>query len=94
MVNLRNLTMLKYMVSIRKTAMYLEFMAEIHHHIEVENNSNLETSKLSKDVQLGGKHKLNTRINAPKQIGNGKETKMERKGRMRIKEEIIESKIK
>ncbi len=55
MAGLRNSTMLKYMVSISENATYPELIAEIHHHIEAENTSNLEASKLSQEVLLGGK---------------------------------------
>ena len=58
MAGLRNSTMLKYMVSTSENAVYPELIIEICHHIEAEKTSNLDASKLSQEVPLGGKHKL------------------------------------
>ena len=81
MVELRSSIMLKYLVYVGETTTYAELNIEIHHHIEAENNSNLEFSKFNQDILLGGKCKLETQINTPKQDRNGngniKRTRME-----------------
>lgn len=72
---MRNSTILKYLVSVGKldTVSYPELIAEICHHIEVKKASNLEASKLSQDVLLGGgKRKIDSQVEYPKQdAGNG-----------------------
>ncbi|KAL5570453.1 hypothetical protein UlMin_027028 [Ulmus minor] len=83
MARLRNSTVLKYLVSVGKpnTVSYPELIDEIRHHINAEKASNLEASKLSQDVLLGGgKRKLNSQVGASKQNGddNGKKSKYEK----------------
>ena len=62
MAGLRNSTMLKYMVSISENVTYPELIIEIRRHIEAEKTSNLKASKLSQEVLLGGKHKLDAQV--------------------------------
>ncbi|KAL5569919.1 hypothetical protein UlMin_026494 [Ulmus minor] len=83
MAGLRNSTVLKYLVSVEKpnTVSYPELINEIRRHINAEKASNLEASKLSQDVLLGGgKRKLNSQVGASKQNGddNGKKSKYEK----------------
>ena len=47
MANLKNSTMLKYMVSVSENATYPEFIIEICRRIEIEKTSNLEANKNS-----------------------------------------------
>ncbi|KAL5542557.1 hypothetical protein UlMin_010267 [Ulmus minor] len=56
MVGLRNSTVLKYLVSVGKpdTMSYPELITEIRRHIDAEKASNLDASKLSQDILLGG----------------------------------------
>ncbi|KAL5571243.1 hypothetical protein UlMin_020840 [Ulmus minor] len=56
MAGLRNSTVLKYLVSIGKPDMvsYPELITEIRRHIDAEKASNLDASKLSQDILLGG----------------------------------------
>ena len=82
MVGLRNSTIFKYLVSIGKpnTVSYLERIDEIRRHINAKKASNLEASKLSQDMLLGGgKRKLNSQVGTSKQNGvdNGKKSKYE-----------------
>ena len=67
MVRLRNSTILKYLVSVRKpdTVSYPKLIAEIHCHIDAKRASNLEASKLSQDIRFGGgKRKLDSQVEA------------------------------
>ena len=80
MVGLRNSTILKYLVSVGKldTVSYPELISEIRRHIDAEKASNLEASKLSQDMLLGGgKRKQDSQVEAFKQNGNnnGKKSK-------------------
>ena len=70
MVGLRNSTMLKNIALISENATYLELIAEIRRHIEAEKTSNLEASKLSQEVLLGGKRKLDYQISTSKPNNN------------------------
>ena len=56
MARLRNSTVLKYLVSVGKPNMisYPELIVEIRRHIDAEKESNLEASKLSQYILLGG----------------------------------------
>ncbi|KAL5557373.1 hypothetical protein UlMin_039609 [Ulmus minor] len=56
MAGLRNSTILKYLVSVGKpdTVSYPELITEIRRHIDAEKASNLDASKLSQDILLGG----------------------------------------
>ena len=56
MARLRNSTVLKYLVSVKKpdTVSYPELINEIRCHIDAEKASNLDASKLSQDILLGG----------------------------------------
>ena len=62
--------MLKYVVSISENAMYPELIVEIRRHMESKKTSNLGASKLRQEVQLGGKHKLDTQVSASKENNN------------------------
>ena len=80
MAGLKNSTDFKYLVSIGKpdTVSYPKLINEIHRHIDVENASNLDTSKLSQDILLGGgKGKMDSQVGPFKQDGgnNGKKNK-------------------
>ena len=58
MARLRNATVLKYMISVKDNISYLELIIEILYHVQAERTSNLKASKLSQDILLGGKHRL------------------------------------
>ena len=78
MARLRNSTVFKYLVSIGKpnTVSYPELIDEIHCHINAEKASNLEASKLSQDMLLGGrKRKLNSHVRTSKKNGDDNEKK-------------------
>ena len=62
MAGLRSATVLKYMVSVKEDISYPELITKICHHIQVEKTSDLEASKLSQDMLLGGKCKLDSQI--------------------------------
>ena len=80
MAGLRNLTILKYLMSIGKpdTVSYPKLITEICYHIDAEKTSNLEASKLSQYILLGGgKRKMDSQVDLSKQDGgnNGKKNK-------------------
>ena len=60
MAGLRNATVLKYMISIKDNIYYPELIIEIRCHFQVDKTSDLEASKLSQDVLMGGKHMLDS----------------------------------
>ncbi|KAL5547487.1 hypothetical protein UlMin_002718 [Ulmus minor] len=83
MVGLRNLTVLKYLVSVGKpdTVSYPEIITEIRHHIDAEKASNLDASKLSQDILLGGgKRKMDSQVSRQDDENNGKKNKNEHRG--------------
>ena len=59
------------MLSISKNTTYLELIAEICYQIETEKTFYLDASKLSQEVLLVQKWKLDTQVSAPKQNNNG-----------------------
>ena len=70
MAGLRSATVLKYMVSIKEDISYLELILEVRRHIQAEKTSDLEASKLSQDILLGGKHKIDSQAGPSKSEGN------------------------
>ena len=67
MAGLWNSTVLNYLVSVGKpnAVSYPELIAKIRHHIDAEKTSNLEASKLSQDILLGGgKRKHDSQVEA------------------------------
>ncbi|KAL5562775.1 hypothetical protein UlMin_032522 [Ulmus minor] len=78
MAGLRNSTVLKYLVSVGKpdTVSYPELITEIHRHIDAEKASNLDASKLSQDILLGGgKRKMDSQVSRQDDGKNGKKNK-------------------
>ena len=80
MAGLRNSTILKYLVLVGKpdTVSYPELINEICRHIDAEKASNLDASKLSQDILLGGgKRKMDSEVDPSKQDddNNGKKNK-------------------
>ncbi|KAL5573118.1 hypothetical protein UlMin_022715 [Ulmus minor] len=83
MAGLRNLTVLKYLVSVRKpdTMSYPELINEIRRHIDAEKASNLVASKLSQDILLGGgKRKMDLQVSKQDDGNNGKKKNGEQNG--------------
>ena len=73
MARLRNSIVFKYLLYVGKpdTVSYPELIAKIRHHIDTKKAYNLEASKLSQDILLGGgKRKLDSQVEAFKQNGN------------------------
>ncbi|KAL5583083.1 hypothetical protein UlMin_015525 [Ulmus minor] len=66
MAGLRSATVLKYMVSIKEDVSYPELISEVRHHIQAEKTSDLEASKLSQDILLGGKRKIDSQAGSSK----------------------------
>ena len=66
MVGLRSATVLKYMISIKEDISYPELITEIRCHIQVEKTFDLEASKLSQDILLRGKRKINSQAGPSK----------------------------
>ncbi|KAL5553983.1 hypothetical protein UlMin_041384 [Ulmus minor] len=66
MAGLRSATVLKYMVSIKEDVSYPELISEVRRHIQAEKTSDLEASKLSQDIILGGKHKIDSQAGSSK----------------------------
>ncbi|KAL5571187.1 hypothetical protein UlMin_020784 [Ulmus minor] len=78
MAGLRNSTVLKYKVSVGKpdTVSYSELIIEIRRHIDAEKASNLDASKLSQDILLGGgKRKMDSQVSRQDDRNNGKKNK-------------------
>ncbi|KAL5537655.1 hypothetical protein UlMin_045801 [Ulmus minor] len=78
MAGLRNSTVLKYLVSVGKpdTVSYPELITEIRRHIDAEKASNLDASKLSQDILLGGgKRKMDSQVSRQDDGSNGKKNK-------------------
>ncbi|KAL5564790.1 hypothetical protein UlMin_027954 [Ulmus minor] len=78
MAGLRNSTVLKYLVSVGKpdTVLYPELITEIRRHIDAEKASNLDASKLSQDILLGGgKRKMDSQVSRQDDGNNGKKNK-------------------
>ncbi|KAL5550050.1 hypothetical protein UlMin_000226 [Ulmus minor] len=78
MAGLRNSTVLKYLVSVGKpdTVSYPELITEIRRHIDAEKASNLDASKLSQDILLGGgKRKMDSQVSRQDDGNNGKKNK-------------------
>ena len=80
MARLRNSTVFKYLVSVRKldTVSYPKLITEIRRHIDAEKTSNLKASKLNQDILLGGgKREMDLQIDLSKQDdgNNGKKKK-------------------
>ncbi|KAL5580701.1 hypothetical protein UlMin_013143 [Ulmus minor] len=78
MAGLRNSTVLKYLVSVGKpdTVSYPELITEIRRHIDAEKASNLDASKLSQDILLGGgKRKIDSQVSRQDDGNNGKKNK-------------------
>ncbi|KAL5569081.1 hypothetical protein UlMin_025656 [Ulmus minor] len=71
MAGLRSATVLKYMVSIKEDVSYPELISEVRRHIQAEKTSDLEASKLSQDVLLGGKRKIDSQAGSSKAEENG-----------------------
>ncbi|KAL5566572.1 hypothetical protein UlMin_029736 [Ulmus minor] len=71
MAGLRSATVLKYMVSIKEDMSYPELISEVRHHIQAEKTSDLEASKLSQDILLGGKRKIDFQAGSSKTEENG-----------------------
>ncbi|KAL5544988.1 hypothetical protein UlMin_008772 [Ulmus minor] len=78
MAGLRNSTVLKYLVLVGKpdTVSYPELITEIRRHIDAEKASNLDASKLSQDILLGGgKRKMDSQVSRQDDGNNGKKNK-------------------
>ncbi|KAL5538453.1 hypothetical protein UlMin_044111 [Ulmus minor] len=78
MARLRNSTVLKNLVSVGKpdTVSYPELITEIRRHIDAEKASNLDASKLSQDILLGGgKRKMDSQVSRQDDGNNGKKNK-------------------
>ncbi|KAL5576345.1 hypothetical protein UlMin_018044 [Ulmus minor] len=76
MAGLRNSTVLKYLVSVGKpdTVSYPELITETRRHIDAEKASNLDASKLSQDILLGGgKRKMDSQVERLIQMGQLRE---------------------
>ncbi|KAL5543710.1 hypothetical protein UlMin_007494 [Ulmus minor] len=58
------------MISIKEDISYPELISEIRRHIQAENTSFLEASKLSQDILLGGKRKIDSQAGPSKSEGN------------------------
>ncbi|KAL5542111.1 hypothetical protein UlMin_009821 [Ulmus minor] len=71
MARLRSVTVLKYMVSIKEDVSYPELISEVCRHIQAEKTSDLEASKLSQDILLGGKRKIDSQAGSSKAEENG-----------------------
>ncbi|KAL5560971.1 hypothetical protein UlMin_030718 [Ulmus minor] len=71
MAGLRSATVLKYMVSIKEDVSYPELISEVRRHIQAEKTSDLEASKLSQDILLGGKRKIDSQAGSSKAEENG-----------------------
>ncbi|KAL5549353.1 hypothetical protein UlMin_004584 [Ulmus minor] len=71
MAGLRSATVLKYMVSIKEDVSYPELISEVRLHIQAEKTSDLEASKLSQDILLGGKRKIDSQAGSSKAEENG-----------------------
>ncbi|KAL5574245.1 hypothetical protein UlMin_023842 [Ulmus minor] len=71
MAGLRSATVLKYMVSIKEEISYSELISEVRRHIQAEKTSDLEASKLSQDIFLGGKRKIDFQSSSSKTEENG-----------------------
>ncbi|KAL5564639.1 hypothetical protein UlMin_027803 [Ulmus minor] len=71
MARLRSATVLKYMVSIKEDISYPELISEVRRHIQAEKTSDLEASKLSQDIILGGKRKIDFQAGSSKTEENG-----------------------
>ena len=71
MAGLRSAIVLKYMVSIKEDISYPELISEFRCHVQAEKTSDLEASKLSQDILLGGKHKINFQAGSSKTEENG-----------------------
>ena len=71
MAGLRSATVLKYMVSIKEDMSYPELILEVRRHIQAEKTSDLEASKLSQDILLGGKSKIDFQAGSSKTEENG-----------------------
>ena len=62
MAGLRNATILKYTISIKNDIYYLELITEIRRHIQVERTFDLEANKLSHDILLEWKCRLDSQV--------------------------------
>ncbi|KAL5540826.1 hypothetical protein UlMin_043796 [Ulmus minor] len=71
MAGLRSATVLKYMVSIKEDISYPELISKVRRHIQAEKTSDLEASKLSQDILLGGKRKIDFQAGSSKTEENG-----------------------
>ncbi|KAL5576413.1 hypothetical protein UlMin_018112 [Ulmus minor] len=71
MAGLRSATVLKYMISIKEDVSYPELISEVRRHIQAEKTSDLEASKLSQDILLGGKRKIDSQAGSSKVEENG-----------------------
>ena len=74
MDELRSATILKYMISIKEDISYPKLISEIRCHIQVEKTSDSEASKLSQDILLGGKCKIDSQTSPSKLEGNENES--------------------
>ncbi|KAL5571130.1 hypothetical protein UlMin_020727 [Ulmus minor] len=54
------------MVSIKEDVSYLELISEVRRHIQAKKTSDLEASKLSQDILLGGKRKIDFQAGSSK----------------------------
>ncbi|KAL5550025.1 hypothetical protein UlMin_000201 [Ulmus minor] len=59
------------MVSIKEDVSYPELISEVRRHIQAEKTSDLEASKLSQDILLGGKRKIDSQAGSSKAEENG-----------------------
>ena len=79
MASLKSTTVLKYIVSVKEDISYLELITKIRCHIQAEKTSDLEASKLSQNILLGGKRKIDSQAGFSKpeesQNLNGKKSK-------------------
>ncbi|KAL5555515.1 hypothetical protein UlMin_037751 [Ulmus minor] len=66
MAGLRSATVRKYMVSIKEDVSYPKLISEVRRHIQAEKTSDLEASKLSQDILLGGKRKIDFQAGSSK----------------------------
>ena len=66
MAGLRSTTVLKFMISVKEYISYPELITEICRHIQAKKTFDLEASKLSQNILLGGKRKIYSQADSSK----------------------------
>ena len=83
MARLKSTIVLKYMILVKEDISYPKLITKIRCHIQAEKTYDLQTNKLSQDIFLGGKRKIDSQAGFSNLKGsrneNGKKSKARNK---------------